>query len=213
VVDAEHREPNVRGFWTWFAESHLEILEIMGGRRPGRVTEMIDAALASNDLSLTYEVTEGLFGGELTFTPEGDPALGKFIDRFVASAPSFDTWVIFSRIQRKSLATALAFTKALHGVDLKNAHLRIVESDDLFNVTFLDDALVALDEDKRYAVAGTFLDHALGEELTMSYLGEIEFQRSGPGVAMSLAINELIRETAGSETADLETKSSAEQTA
>src|SRR5215831_7879058 len=140
-IEIKAPEPNIPGFWTWFADNHLEILEIMQGKRTGRVTEMIDCALTANRLALTYEVTESVFGGELTFTPEGDPTLAGFIDRFVASAPSFDRWVIFGRVQRKSLPTALAFVKALHGIALSEARRKITWAEDRMHPCFLHDGL------------------------------------------------------------------------
>jgi hypothetical protein len=190
-------EPNILGFWTWFAENNARITEIMEGKREGRVTDLIDSALAANGLDFTYEVTEGVFGGELTFTPEGDPQLAAFVDRFVAHAPSFGDWVVFSRVQRKALGTALAFVKALHGVDLEDARFKVVWADERFHLCFLHDGLFALDEDKRYAVVSTFLDHALGEEISMEWVGTLDFKPSGEGVAMGLMINEIIAEIDG----------------
>lgn len=186
---------NVTGFWGWFAERNVELLEIISGKREGRVTQMIDRALAENGLNLSYDVTEGVFGGELTFTPEGDPSVAEFIDGFVASAPSFDAWVIFPRRQRKSLAAAHAFVEVLHGIDLHDLHFKVVELEGRYHLCFLHDGLLALDEEHRYAVAGTFLDHALGEEILMRTIGQLEFRPSGPGIEMSLLINSIIRET------------------
>lgn len=185
------------GFWRWFAGHQAELLDIMGGRRAGRVTELIDQALAAHHLDLVYEVTSSALGAELTFTPEGDPVLARFLDHFVALAPTFEGWVVFARVQRKPLTTALAFVRALHGLDLGDARFRFRIEDDRYLLCFLDDGLFALDEDRRFAVASTFLDHALGEELAMQHLGALEFQPAGEGVAMGLMINEIICDVAG----------------
>jgi hypothetical protein len=196
-MKSEETQPNITGFWSWFADNHVEILEIMQGKRTGRVTEMIDEALAKNRLALTYEVTESVFGGELTFTPEGDAQVAVFIDRFVAFAPTLDGWVIFGRIQRKSLPTALAFVRALHGIDLSSTRFKVAWADDRIHLCFLDDALSALPEDQRYLVAGTFLDHALGESVSMEWVGAIDFKPSAEGIEMALMINEIIGELEG----------------
>jgi hypothetical protein len=188
------KEPDLAGFWAWFAERESEILEIVTGKRAGRVTEMIDRALEAHGLDLTYEVTEGSAGGELTFTPEGDPELGRFLDRFVAAAPSLSSWLIFSRVQRKPFPTALAFVKALYGIDISDAHFKVAYVADRYHLCFLHDGLAALDEDRRFLVASTLLDHALGEALVMESIGQLEFKPSAEGVAMSLLINEIILE-------------------
>lgn len=188
-------QPNITGFWQWFADKNSEILEIMGGRREGKVTEMIDSALSANGLSITYEVTEGLYGGELTFTPCGDPAAAAFIDRFVAGAPTFDTWVIYSRVQRKSLKAALAFVKAVHGIDLEGTHLQVRSAGGVYHLRFMHSALAQLDEEQRFAVVATFLDHALGEAVAMNCIGGIDFKPDGDGIEMGLIINQIITET------------------
>lgn len=188
-------EPNIAGFWSWFAARSTEILEIVTGKRAGRVTDLIDRALEENGLDLTYEVTQGSAGGELTFTPEGDPEIGRFLDRFVASAPSLSDWLIFSRIQRKTLPTALAFVKALYGIDISNVRFKFAYLDDRYHLCFLHDGLCALDEDRRFLVASTLLDHAIGEEMVMEMIGQLEFQPSAEGIEMALLINEIIHET------------------
>ncbi len=58
-----------------------------------------------------------------------------------------------------------------------------------------------MSEDERYEVASTFLDHALGEQTVIDYVGQIEFQPTGGGVAMALLINQIIRETSNDEAA------------
>lgn len=189
-------DPDIRGFWTWFADHQAEVLEIIRGTKTGRVTEMIDQALAATHLHhLTYEITGGALGAELTFTPQGDPLLGYFIDRFVSAAPSFESWMIFARVQRKSLAAALKFVKALHGVDISEAKLKSVELDDRYHLCFLHDELFKMAEERRYSIAMTFLDHALGEQTVMDWIGQIEFKKAGEGIAMGLLINEIIVET------------------
>lgn len=186
--------PDYRGFWQWFADHQHEILEIMAGQRQGRVTDVIDDALGRFRLNVVYEVTEGTFGGELTFTPEGDANLARVLDRFVAQAPSFDTWVIHSRRQRKPLNSALAFVKAIHGVDLHGLHFNVRKLNGQYHLRFLHPELAALDDDKRFGVAATFLDHALGEALSMGFVGTVDFQATGDGIDMPLVLNQIIRE-------------------
>ncbi len=190
---------DITGFWTWFSANHEQILEIMGGRRPGKVTEMLDRALEANHLNLTYVVTEGLTGAELTFTPEGDPQVAAFIDKLVEAAPKLETWVIRGRIRRKSIKAAIAFVEAVHGIDLANLHFKVRHLDGKYHLLFLSDVLMALDEEKRFAVAATFLDHALGEEIAMEYVGSAEFSANvAGGIEMGLVINQITRETGGS---------------
>jgi hypothetical protein len=186
--------PDFRGFWQWFADHQLEILEIMAGRRPGRVTDVLDDALRGRNLNFVYEVTEGTFGGELTFTPEGDAAVAKVLDRFVAMAPSFDTWVVHSRRQQKPISAALAFTKAIHGIDLHGLHLNVRKLSGQYHLQFIHPELAALGDDRRFAVVATFLDHALGEALSMSVIGSVDFKQVGDGIDMPLVINQIIRE-------------------
>ncbi len=192
---------NIRLFWKWFADHQEEVLEIMAGRRQGKVTDRIDKALSDAGLNLTYEVTEGTFGGELTFTPMGDPEMARFIDRFVAAAPSFETWMVHGRRQRKPLKAALAFVQALHDVDLSGARLKVRNFEGRYYLCFIHAGLSQLSEEMRFGVAATFLDHALGEAVTMSKIGGIEFRPEGEGIEMSLVINQLTRESGG--TSDL----------
>lgn len=190
---------DIRGFWSWFAEHHRELLDIVAGRRAGRVTELVDAALAAAGLALTYEVTGTPYGAELTFTPRGDPQLASFIDRLVAAAPSFDSWVIHGRRQRKSLASALAITKALHGLDISGARVKVRFTHEQYFLQFLHAELAALEEDQRYAVAVDFLDYALGEHVAMSFIGGLDFKPAGDGIETALVINQIIRETQGTD--------------
>ena len=192
--------PDPQGFWRLFADHNHEILEIMAGRRSGKVTDVIDDALRAHHLSFVYEVTEGPFGGELTFTPEGDPTAARVLDHFVAQAPSFDTWVVHSRRNRKPLKAALAFVKALHDVDLTGLHFKARKLGGQFHLLFIHPGLAALDEDRRFAVAATFLDHALGEAVAMSFVGGLDFRADGEGIDAPLVVNEIIRE-AGQEAA------------
>ncbi len=186
--------PDYRGFWQWFADHNSEILEIMAGRREGRVTEVVDEALRRFNLAFVYEVTEGTFGGELTFTPEGDAGLARVLDRFVAQAPSFDTWVVHSRRQRKALTAALAFVQAIHGVDLQGLHLKVRQLNGQYHLQFIHQELAACSEDRRFAVAATFLDHSLGEAVAMTFVGTLDFQATGDGIDMPLVVNQIIRE-------------------
>lgn len=186
--------PDFQGFWQWFADHNHELLEIMGGRRAGKVTDVMDQAMSQHHLTFVYEVTEGPFGGELTFTPEGDPALARLIDRFVAQAPSFDTWVVHSRRHRKSFKAALAFVNALHGIDLTGLHFKVRKLSGQFHLLFIHAGLSALEENHRFAVAATFLDHAVGEAVAMSFVGSIDFRDSGEGLDAPLVVNQIIRE-------------------
>jgi hypothetical protein len=190
---------DIDGFWKWFSDNHNDILEIMAGQRSGKVTELLDQALKQHHLNLTYEVTEAVAGAELTFTPEGDPLVAAFIDKVMEKAPKLDTWVIHGRIQRKSLKAAIAFVTAVHGLDLTDLHFKVRFVDEQYHLLFLSDALMKLPEDERFEVAATFLDHALGEERAMDYIGSVDFSpaREG-GIEMGLVINQITRETGGS---------------
>ena len=187
--------PDIIGFWKWFADHNHEILEIMAGRRQGRVTDVIDDALSRHNLGFVYEITEGTFGGELTFTPDGDHQLARAVDHFVAQAPSFETWVIHSRRQRKALSAALAFVEALHGVDLHGLHFNVRKLDGQYHLQFIHAGLAACQDDRRYAVAATFLDHALGEATAMTFIGALDFQAAGEGIDMGLVVNQITVET------------------
>ena len=125
----------------------------------------------------------------------GDPAAASFVDRFVAEAPTFDTWVIYSRVQRKSLKAALAFVKAVHDIDLTGTHLQVRSIEGVYHLRFLHSDLAKLDEEQRFAVAATFLDHALGEAVAMNCIGAIDFKPDGDGIEMGLMINQIISET------------------
>lgn len=185
--------PDPAGFWAWFSEHQHSLLEIIRGRGQGKVTDQFDAALARHGLQVAYEITEGELGGELTFTPEGDPEVAAFLDRLVKAAPTLPAWRIHSRIQRKSLAQAKAFVKALHGVDLTGLHLQVATQDGLYHLRFLHPDLARLPENQRFDVAGTFLDHALGEAIAMGFVASVGFTERGEGLEVALVINEIIR--------------------
>jgi hypothetical protein len=191
--------PDIDGFWGWFRSNHGRILEIMAGRRDGKVTELLDQALASHHLNLTYEVTEGVTGAELTFTPEGDPKVAAFIDKLLEKAPALENWIIHGRIPRKSLKAAIAFVHAVHGIDLSELHFKVRNVEGQYHLLFLSDDLMKLSEDQRFEVAATFLDHALGEGRAMEYVGGVDFHpaRSEGGIEMGLVINQITRETGG----------------
>ena len=188
------KTPDFRGFWQWFATHNEELLQIVSGQTAGRITEVVDEAMQAHGIAFVYEITEGTFGGELTFTPEGDPQVAHVLDRFVAQAPSFDAWVIHSRRQRKPLKAALAFVEALHGIDLTHLHFKVRKLGGQFHLLFIHPELAARPEDDRFAIAATFLDHALGEALAMSFIGSIDFRPTGDGIEMGLVLNQIIRE-------------------
>ncbi len=188
--------PDIRGFWAWFADRQYEILEIVSGRRPGRVTDLIDEALFENNIHLTYDVTESALGGELTFTPEGNPDLARFLDRFVAAAPAFDTWLIFNRRQRKSLDIALRLVHSVHAIDLSTTRFKVSFKAGRYHLGLLSDELYELSEADRMRVATIFLHYALGEELVTQCVGDLEFLPSGDGIGMGLLVNEIVCDTA-----------------
>ena len=187
--------PDPGGFWGWFAHHQSELLAIVRGEQSGRVTERIDDALAKHNLNFVYEVTEGDFGGELTFTPEGDPVSAAAVDDFVGQAPSLKSWVIHSRRQRKPLTTAVAFTRAVHGVDLTDARVVVKMHHGQYHLRFIHAPLADLPEDHRYGTVASFLDHALGEAVATNYVGGVDFKPDGDGIDMALVINQIICET------------------
>lgn len=195
MVDEGDIAPDPRGFWKWFADHRLTLLAIVRGEQQGRVTDLIDEALARHHLNFVYEVTEGALGGELTFTPEGDPAVTAAVDDFVAQAPSFERWVIHSRRQRKPLRTALAFTQAVHSVDLRGAKVVVKLHDQSYHLRFIHEDLARLPEAHRLSVVAYFLDHALGEAIATNYVGGVDFKSHGEGIEMALVVNQIIRET------------------
>lgn len=189
------RAPDPLGFWGWFANHQSELLAIVRGEQAGRVTERIDDALAEHHLKFVYEVTEVDFGGELTFTPEGDPVGAAAVDDFVAQAPSLKNWVIHSRRQRKPLNTAVAFTRAVHGVDLTDARVVVKMYHGQYHLQFIHALLADLPEESRYGTIASFLDHALGEAVATNYVGGVDFKPEGDGIDMALVINQIICET------------------
>ena len=193
----EHAEnaPDPRGFWGWFAHHQTELLAIVRGEKAGRVTARIDEALAQHNLKFVYEVTEGAFGGELTFTPEGDPVSAAAVDDFVAQTPSLENWVIHSRRQRKPLSAAVAFTRVVHGVDLTDARVVVKMHLGQYHLRFIHAPLADLPEAHRYGTVANFLDHALGEAIATNYVGGVDFKPEGDGIDMALVINQIIRET------------------
>ena len=184
--------PNPEAFWTWFASHERELADIVAGATEGRVTEQLDQALTQHGLSFVYDVTET---PELTFTPEGDPARAVLGDSFVEGAPMLTRWVVHSRRQRKPLPQALSFVRALHGIDLSNASFDVRLHEGRYHVRFQHNELVQRGEDERFAVAASFLDHALGEAVAMTYIGGVDFaERTEGGIDMAIAVNQLLAE-------------------
>jgi len=83
---------------------------------------------------------------------------------------------------------------ALHGIDLTGLHFKVRNLEGQFHLLFIHPGLAALPDDQRFAVAATFLDHALGEAVAMSFVGSIDFRPTGDGIDAPLVVNQIIRE-------------------
>lgn len=182
-------------FWAWFSGEAEALRAAMLGRGGDRnPTAEIDHVLAAQGLELAYDLAVVGEMAELTFTPQGDPKAAAFVDEVVSAAPATTGWWFHSRRQRKPLSVALDFVQEVHGLDLSQARLRARSKEGVYQVCFVDAALAARPEEERYAIAGTFLDHALGEAVATEWVAAVAFEEGPGGVEMSLVINQIIHE-------------------
>jgi hypothetical protein len=155
-------------FWNDFAAPADSWAREMHSGNERKVFDAIDELLQRHDISYCFDITVNDGDCLLIFSPEGDPDVGKSIDRFLANAPSSTTWRFFGRRAKKDLHDAAAIARNLYLIDPRETRFRVREGKQGPVVEMIVPSSADLSADEARGMINTFLWHAIGEEKVMT---------------------------------------------
>lgn len=180
----------LKTFWESFStEARFlseQVLSGNAGMAYHRIAEILDRASCDFVFELTSDDTKA----HLIFTPESDPLTARLIDGFLLHAPSLPNWKLFGRRQRCDIDDAFERLERVYDVNARDAVFSTEINDDDIKVTMHCDAARILRDAEKIGFVTFFLEHALGEELTMKRISACEVNAVKP--QNSLCPRELI---------------------
>jgi hypothetical protein len=172
-------------FWRSFEQHAVEIRELLSRDEMNLAFSAVEEVMRSCGLDLAFDLTTAPLGGALlVLTPEGDPVQAQIIDELVDAAPPIEGWTVVGRRERKPVSDALAFVRHIYGIDISGARFDVTEAEGKYQVTMHEPACGHLTEEERIGLLATYLDHALGEDLVMRRIAQMDIH-VGSGGAMS----------------------------
>lgn len=175
--DGINFEERVNRFWKWFEENEKVISDFIEKKSDMSSDEIVK--FVSNGVSLISNDLQFNFGGdyEFTFTIEGKEYLFYLTPRIAAAMPEKlkSKWKFFPYMPKQNIDD---FNFKMYDKDFSfNEILVYPEYDDnanLFNLYFCNEKLNELEEDYAYNVFYIMLEHAIGENISRIYLGNVE---------------------------------------
>ncbi len=182
-----------RLFWSWFESAAADLRSRMLSGQIGGVFSEIEGKSRANGFAFGLELFLEGDTATLILTPEGDAAGAAMIDRFVVGRAAIPGWRILGRRPKRSISDARLLAWRLQGVDVGDAVFGLDPREDGWRVTMVADA----PPDRVVRTLGAFLDHALGEEVSMARVKELI--AAGPAVrpVVPLTAVELVDQLAG----------------
>lgn len=158
-------------FWNSFAnESKLLYEQVFHGKlflAYDRICKLLESANCPYVCEVTCNDQEAI----LIFTPESDPEVAKEIDEFVYSAPVIPNWGLYTRRQRKPVDDVLEILKEIYGLDASDATFSAVKKGSSIDVVMHTKAASEMTTTEASGFVEMFLEHALGEQTSMSIVG------------------------------------------
>ena len=175
----EKKGPSSKMFWDAFLLEKDRLYEMIFSDDFYAAYQRIGKLLAFADYSHVYEVTCDDNAALLIFTPESDSEIATIVDAFVEKAPVIPGWKVLNRRQRKTVEDAIAMLEEVYEVELQDIGFSIEETRSGLNVIMYTTTADILEEREKEGhtrvkegFLSFFLEHALGEEVSMSLIRE-----------------------------------------
>ncbi|KLI14132.1 hypothetical protein SU46_11670 [Brachyspira hyodysenteriae] len=170
-------EERVNRFWKWFEENEKVISDFIDKKSNMSSEEIIE--FVSNGVSLISNDLQFNFGGdyEFTFTIEGKEYLFYLTPRITAAMPDKlkSKWKFSPYMQKQDIEDS---NFRMYNEDLSFKDILVYseydEDTNLFNFKFYNKILNQLDENYVYNAFYIMLEHAIGENISRLYLGNVE---------------------------------------
>ena len=170
------------GFWRAFRNNAPALAALIAQGSLREAFDIVESILEGHGMNYCFDLTEVGDQAVLVLTPEGDPVQAREIDELLKSKPEIEGWQVYGRRRRKPLQDALIFVLEIYGIDISAAtwSLRRSESGD-DEITMFSAAVTDLSAEQREGLVRTFLDHAVGEAVTMSRVSIATARHVGSG--------------------------------
>lgn len=179
-------------FWTAFSESSHAIRTLLIEGETKTAFKVVEALLASSGFEFCFALTMEQGQGVLTITPEGDPEIGREIDRMMLFRGDIPGWVIYSRRQRKPVDDAFEILKGIYGCEARDAVFSVRQVDGGWDVVMYTVAVDRFTQAEADGFIATFLEHVLGEEFVMTRIRTMHASAKFPNDG-SYSAQELVR--------------------
>ncbi len=158
-------------FWISFANESEWLYEQVFHDKLLDAYDKICELLESANCPFVCEVTCNDQEAILIFTPESDPEIAKEIDEFVNSAPVIPNWRLYTRRQRKPVDDVFEILKEIYGLDASDATFSAVKKGSKIDVVMHTEVASEMTTTEANGFVEMFLEHALGEQTSMSIVG------------------------------------------
>lgn len=170
MIADENNQPLSKLFWESFLREKDKLRKMVFAGEISSAYYRIGELLTLSNYSNVYEITCSDELAILVFTPESDQRLAIVVDAFVNDAPTIPGWKIVNRRQRKPVEDALSMLEEVYDVELTDLAFSIEKADAGFNVIMYTTAADILGEPEKEGFVSFFLEHALGEEVSMALI-------------------------------------------
>lgn len=164
----------IAAFWSWWNDGGSG--EVAMADPEAGTVGLLDPRVHAIDERLAWEIAPGSEAAHLlVVTADGDPELRAIARRWLAAAPEAD--LVWSYADSRQPATTLdgrVLTFEGHEFDLGEVQVGVRRTGSRVDVTVYHPRLTEVSEDQRLGVCFVSLDTALGEEMTETWIGELQ---------------------------------------
>lgn len=176
-------------FWRSFRNHADALAALIAAGRLREAFDTVESILERHGMNYCFDLTECGDQAVLVLTPEGDPARALKIDELLQCKPEIEGWQVLGRRPRKALDDAFVFVREIYDIDIGTATWSLRTSETGDEVVMFSAAVADLDAEQREGLVRTFLDHAVGESVTMSRVSTAMARPVGTG---GLSASELV---------------------
>jgi hypothetical protein len=184
------RPEAIAGFWSWWASAKDAVAAAIANGTLGAspLVNEISSAVHSLDPSFAWELGPGRSSmHNLTVTPEGNLALRRLTDQWLASAPAPDqTWEYYASRQASAPLGLEIGGERFAPEDFRIGYA-FDESRERFDVELYHPLFRKADESVVRQVLFLTLDECLGEDDVERWIGELDAAKKAPSVSITLS--------------------------
>lgn len=164
----------IDAFWSWWSDGGSGQVA-MADPETGTVA-LLDPRVHAIDERLAWEIAPGSAAAHLlVVTADGDPEVRAVARRWLAAAPQADfVWSYADSRQPATTIDGRVLKFDGHEFDLGAVQVGVRRSGSRVDVTVYHPRLADVAEDQRLGVCFVALDTALGEEMTETWIGELQ---------------------------------------